>query len=115
MAAASRLDKVWYLKQINLFAGIDEREMHRLAECTTMREFSRGKVILHPEEQPEMVYLIKAGRVKISRYSPEGREQILALLEPGDLFGELAHVKEREPVHAEGARRASPAGGGGDR
>lgn len=39
--------------------------------------------------------------MKISRYSPEGREQILTLLEPGDVFGEFALVKETDPVHVE--------------
>lgn len=94
-------DKVWYLKHINLFSHMDEREIQDLAQRTTMREVSRGKVILRPNEQPGMVYLIKEGRVKVSRYSPEGREQILALLEPGDLFGELALVGMGEPAHVE--------------
>lgn len=101
MAVQRRLDKIWYLRQINLFSTIDEREIHRLAERTTMREFARGKVILHPDDPPGMVYLIKEGRVKVSRYSLDGREQILALLEPGNLFGELSLLGEREPVHVE--------------
>ena len=101
MTIQRRLDKIWYLQQANLFSNIDEREIQALADRTTMREFSRGKVILYPDQQPEMVYLIKEGRVKISRYSPDGREQILALLEPGDLFGEFSLVGEREPVHME--------------
>lgn len=96
-----RLDKVWYLKQINLFSQMDEREIQDLAERTTMREVSKGKVILLPDEQPGMVYLIKEGRVKVSRYSTDGREQILALLEPGNLFGELGLVGEGEPAHVE--------------
>jgi len=101
MGPVRRLDKVWYLTRVNLFAGLGDSEMQRLAERTTMREFSRGRVILHPDQPQEMVYLIKEGRVKISRYSPDGREQILTLLEPGDVFGEFALVKEAEPVHVE--------------
>lgn len=101
MAEQRRLDKVWYLRQLRLFNNIDERGMQALAERTTMREVSRGNVILQPDEKPEMVYLIKEGRVKVSRYSPDGREQILTLLEPGDLFGEFSLLGEREPVHVE--------------
>ena len=101
MTVIGRPDKIWYLRQIDLFAGIGELEMQQLVKRTTMREFSRGKVILRPNEPQEMVYLIKEGRVKISRYSPEGREQILALLQPGDTFGELALVQEAEPVQVE--------------
>ncbi len=96
-----RFDKVWYLQHIDAFAGVGETEMQQIAKRSTMREFTRGRVILHPGQIQEMVYLIKEGRVKVSRYSPEGREQILALLEPGDLVGELALVRETEPVHVE--------------
>ncbi len=94
-------DRLWYLRQVNLFADLDEQALHRLAERTTMREVRRGQVICHPGEQPELVYLIKEGRVKLSRYSLEGREQIVGLLHPGNVFGELLLVGEREPVHVE--------------
>src|SRR5258708_34635237 len=101
MSAVRRFDKVWYLQHIDAFAGVGESEMQQIARRSTMREFTRGRVILHPGETQEMVYLIKEGRVKVSRYSPEGREQILALLEPGDLVGELSLGRETEPVHVE--------------
>jgi CRP/FNR family transcriptional regulator, cyclic AMP receptor protein len=96
-----KFDKVWYLQHIDAFAGVGESEMRQIARRSTMREFARGRVMLRPGEAQEMVYLIKEGRVKVSRYSSGGREQILALLEPGDLVGELAPVKETEPVHVE--------------
>jgi CRP-like cAMP-binding protein len=101
MSLVRRLDKVWYLKHINAFAGVDESEMQQIARRSTMREFARGRVLLRPDQAQEMVYLIKEGRVKVSRYSPDGREQILALLEAGDLVGELTLVRETEPVHVE--------------
>jgi len=101
MPALHRSDKVWYLRRHDLLSGLGEAELRALAERTQMREFPRGKVIVHPDARPEVVYLIKEGRVKISRYSPDGREQILALLEAGDLFGELALIHEKEPVHIE--------------
>lgn len=101
MPALNRSDKIWYLRRHDLLSGLGEAELRALAERAQMREFPRGQVILHPDARPEVVYLIKEGRVKISRYSPDGREQILALLEAGDLFGELALIHEKEPVHVE--------------
>jgi CRP/FNR family cyclic AMP-dependent transcriptional regulator len=101
MSTLSRPDKVWYLRRHDFLAGLEEAELQALADRTQMREYQRGKVILHPDTRQEMVYLIKEGRVKISRYSPDGREQILTFLESGDLFGELALIHEREPVHVE--------------
>src|SRR2546428_644994 len=101
MTSFRSLDKVWYLRQFNLFAGIGELEMRRLVERTTMRGFDGGMLFWRLNEPQEIVYLIKEGRVKISRYSADGREQILDLLEPGDTFGELTLVQEAEPVQAE--------------
>ena len=65
-----------------------------------MHEFPRGQVILGTDPDPDLVYFVKAGRVKISTYSPDGKEQILALLERGDLFGELVPT-EHGPTRVE--------------
>jgi CRP-like cAMP-binding protein len=101
MATFESLDKLWYLRRVDLFANVGEHEMRALADRTTMREVPRGRVILQPEDQPRMVYIIKEGRVKVSRYSPDGKEQILTLLQAGDVFGELSLVRATEPVHVE--------------
>lgn len=95
-------DKLWYLSQVNLFADMTEAEMHDLARVTTMREYPKGSVISQPAERANAVYLVKRGRVKISMYSAEGKEQILALLDPGDIFGEavLAGAAPREYLEA---------------
>lgn len=94
-------EKVWYLKGASVFRDLSDAEMNTLAERALMREYARGRLILHPGEHSELIFLIKEGRVKLSTYSSGGKEQILALLEPGDLFGDLALVGEREPVHVE--------------
>jgi CRP-like cAMP-binding protein len=47
-------------------------------------------VIAKPDDPPDTIYLIKKGRVKLSRYSASGREHVLALLEPGEIYGERA-------------------------
>jgi CRP/FNR family cyclic AMP-dependent transcriptional regulator len=82
-------DKVWYLRQTRLFDRLDEADLRRLAALSEMREYPRGEVILDADHDPDRIYFVKTGRVKISTYSAEGKEQILALLEPGDLFGAL--------------------------
>jgi CRP/FNR family transcriptional regulator len=101
MATFAQLDKFWYLRRVDLFAGIGDREMEEIALRSTMRTVDRGHVIVRPDESPEIIYVIKEGRVKVSRYSLDGREQILALLEPGDVIGELALLREPEAVHVE--------------
>ncbi len=94
-------DKVWYLRGAEIFRDLPEDVVGRLAERALMREYGRGRVILQAGYPSGLIFIIKEGRVKVSTYSLEGREQILAILEPGDLFGELALVGEQEAAHVE--------------
>jgi len=101
MGMPDRPDKVWYLRQTGLFDRLGEPELRRIAELSRMREFPRGQLILGPDSDSDQIYLVKAGRVKISTISPGGKEQILALLERGDVFGELAPTETPVPTHVE--------------
>ncbi len=99
--ASERPDKIWYLRQTRLFDRLSEVDLRQLAQVSEMREYPRGQVILSPDHDPDRIYFVKTGRVKISTYSPNGKEQILALLDPGDLFGELAPTEPPGAVRVE--------------
>lgn len=103
---SGRPDKVWYLRQTRLFDRLSEPDLRRLAQLSEMQEYPRGEVILGPEPRPDVIYLVKAGRVKISAYSLDGKEQVLALLDRGDLFGELAPAGPPVPTRVEALDRA---------
>ena len=55
------------------------------------RNVDAGKVIFQEGEEGDQMFVIQKGRVKVSR-SIGGKEQILAILEKGDFFGEMAIV-----------------------
>ncbi len=99
-------DKVWYLRQTRLFERLSEPDLRRLAQSSEMREYTRGDVILGPGPGSDVIQFVKAGRVKVSAYSADGKEQVLALLDRGDLFGELAPTKLPVPARAEALERA---------
>lgn len=92
---------LWYLRQVDLFAEMSDEEMRDLSSVTTLREYARGRVVLGEGEHARRLYILKRGHVKLSAYSPEGREQILALLDPGDVFGAESLVGLGETAHAE--------------
>ncbi len=50
-------------------------------------------MIFLPGDKGDKVYLLKAGVVKISRYSDSGKEIILGMVNPGEIFGEIALVE----------------------
>ena len=59
------------------------------------RRFGAGEIILEDETEGDSLYLIARGRVRITKRNRLGHETILALLHPGDFFGELALIDGR--------------------
>lgn len=72
-----------------MFNRLSDTQLKNIAMRSEMRKYSRGEVILGSAPAPDVIYFVKTGRVKVSALSADGKEQILALLEPGDLFGAL--------------------------
>ncbi len=82
--------KLWYLQNFNLFKEVEDPTLIELAVKSHMNKVKKKEVIYFPEEQSNTVYLLKEGKVKISRISPDGQSITLALLGPGDILGESA-------------------------
>ena len=89
LAEVSQTKKLWYLKKINVFSELSWRELKELKRITRMVSYRKNEPIYLPGDPSEMVFLLKKGRVKISRVSKEGREATLVILEPGEIFGEV--------------------------
>lgn len=69
-------------------------EMKTIEKRTQMREIKKGDYIYFPEDPSTQVFFLKKGRIKIGTYSDDGRESIRAVLQPGELFGELSLIGE---------------------
>jgi CRP-like cAMP-binding protein len=78
------------LSAMPFFAGLDAAALDRLASGTRTRRFRRGEVVFHVGDPGDALFVISAGAVKITLPSENGEEAILATLQPGDVFGELA-------------------------
>src|SRR5262249_51579397 len=81
---------LWYLKQCKLFEDLTPRQAERLEGRALVRTFPRHALIYAPAEPGESVLVLASGRVKIKHLTPDGKETILAFIEEGELFGELA-------------------------
>jgi CRP/FNR family cyclic AMP-dependent transcriptional regulator len=83
-------DRIWFLKRCPLFERLTPAESHRLEANSTLRSFSRRQIIYFPGEAGQTVLVLARGRVKIKSVTSDGRESILAFIDEGELFGELA-------------------------
>jgi CRP/FNR family cyclic AMP-dependent transcriptional regulator len=78
------------LRSAPLFEGIPPQDIEQIASRMVRRRFSRGDVILSQGGAPGAMHVITRGSVKITISSDDGKEMILAILHPGELFGEIA-------------------------
>jgi len=78
------------LATIPFFAGLDPAALERVAAGMRSRRFRRGEVIFHIGDPGDALFVMVDGEVKISLPSETGEEAILATLQKGDVFGELA-------------------------
>lgn len=92
-------NKLWYLERFRLIQSLSPEQRHRVERLTRMLEFKRGDPIYLPGDPSDQIFLLKVGTVKIVGRSPDGREIILAILQSGDIFGELAVVDEGPRDH----------------
>lgn len=72
------------LKRIPIFAELAPPELEALAEAVVVARYRKNQVLFVEGEPSPSLYFICSGRVKVYRVSPDGREQILHLLEDGD-------------------------------
>ncbi len=77
------------LATIELFADLDPDEMQALVSVAADRVLNRGDVLFSEEDEPHELFVVVSGRVAIANRSIDGRESVLALMERGDLFGEM--------------------------
>ena len=86
--------RLWYIKNAALFSWLQEEELQRLASRSEMVTCKKNSTFYFAHEQSDSIYLVKQGRVKLTRTSAEGREVILDILASGEIFGELAVTGE---------------------
>jgi CRP/FNR family transcriptional regulator, cyclic AMP receptor protein len=77
------------LAGVDLFADLTPQELLQLADASTVVDLRRGDVLFHEDDAPDTLYVVVEGRIAIAKRSIDGRESVVALMEAGDLFGEM--------------------------
>ncbi len=78
------------LRALPLFARLSEAEIADLAARIRMRAFRRGEVMFRKDDVGQHLYLVLEGGVKITLPGELGQEALVAIMRPGEFFGELA-------------------------
>src|SRR5215471_12352362 len=78
------------LAECSLFRGLTPEERSGLVARAHLRKLDSGETIFLMDSPGDAMMAILEGHVRISVPSPEGKEIVLAILHPGEVFGEIA-------------------------
>ena len=78
------------LKQIHYFSKLPDVVISDLAQAAQKRHFEGEQVIYIEDDPAENIYILETGWVKATRMTSEGREQAMAFMKPGNIFGDIA-------------------------
>ena len=87
MAAKNEEEAV---RKAPLFTALDEASAATLRASMTGVKLSRGQVLFKEGDEGDQLFVVVDGKLKLGTTSNDGRENLLSILGPGDMFGELS-------------------------
>lgn len=75
---------------VPIFNSLTYEEMMEVAKITRENSFEKGEMIYMAGDKGEKLYVIHSGKVKITRFTDTGKEQVIRVLGPGEFMGELS-------------------------
>jgi CRP/FNR family transcriptional regulator, cyclic AMP receptor protein len=78
------------LRRTPLFATLDQDAAASLRASMNEIELARGEVLFQEGDPGDSLYVVLRGKIKLGRTSGDGRENLVAVLGPGEMFGELS-------------------------
>jgi CRP-like cAMP-binding protein len=78
------------LRAAPLFKALDDEAAASLRESMAAQIVKKGQILFQEGQAGDRLYLVKSGKIKLSHASGDGRESVLMVLGPGDMFGELS-------------------------
>ncbi|HYA89050.1 MAG TPA: cyclic nucleotide-binding domain-containing protein [Nitrospirota bacterium] len=81
-----------FLKKVNLFKMLTVNELEKIEKISRIEAFAKDTVIFKEGDPGDRCFVITNGDVRISKFIPNIGEEALAVLKPGDYFGEMALI-----------------------
>ena len=78
------------LRQCHLFSGISAEDAQLLVSISRVRSCPRGDVLFEEGEVADGFFVVASGKVKVYKLSPDGKERILHVIQPGQSFADAA-------------------------
>ena len=83
-------EQIWSIQHCRLFEKLPGDDLQFLEQRSRVKSFARNSAIYLPQDMAESVLVVVSGRIRLYSITSDGKEILLAFVEPGELFGELA-------------------------
>jgi CRP/FNR family transcriptional regulator, cyclic AMP receptor protein len=88
-AARSLSEKLGLLRELDLFRGLSEEDVEAIGHATTMTFCTPGQLLLSPDDPPDRIHIVKKGKVRVYRMTPDGRQLTLDIYDRGTILGDM--------------------------
>ena len=90
-----------FIQQSPFFKGLSEEHRHELAEIGSVKSIKKRDYLFHEGETGSNMFLLVEGNIQLHKNTEDGREVVIRMIKPGDVFAEVVlFEKERYPVSA---------------
>lgn len=86
------MDHIQYLSQFNLLQSLSRQDLIEMDKLTIVTTFPKHAFIQTPDTFVESLFFVKRGKVRLYRLNEEGKQFTVALLNEGNIFGEMKDV-----------------------
>jgi CRP/FNR family cyclic AMP-dependent transcriptional regulator len=101
-------EKLRLLSMVDILEPLSREEIKELSLRIPDTHYERGQILYTPQDRSETLFMLKKGRVRIYRVSPDGREFTLTVVGAGTVFGEMSLTAQRlENAYAEAMEPAT--------
>ena len=83
-------EKLGLLREMDLFAGLSEDDISAIGHATTMTRCTAGQRIMSPDDPPDRIHILKQGKVRVYRVTPDGKQLTLDIYDKGTILGDMS-------------------------
>jgi CRP/FNR family transcriptional regulator len=81
------------LKEINIFKNLPDDDLKEIEPYVSVSKHSKKEAVFNEGDASEWFYILKSGKIKITRLSNDGKELIIEVISPGDMYGGVAVIR----------------------
>jgi len=96
-----KIDKIEILSRTNFFDTISKTSLNALADICLLKNIEKKKHLFYEGERGLSIYILVSGSIQLYKNSSDGKEIVIKVVKPGELFGEvILFEQDKYPVSA---------------